>query len=99
MDLLATEKGNKYTRSYLSSGKYYLIWNISPKKKSIYLQIFRYFENDMDSKVPFTKTHIQMATCSYAAQSGDKTDDGSKLCSPVCKFSIMDAQVAGIKSR
>lgn len=35
MDLLATEEGNKYARSYLSLGKCgcYLIWNISPKKK------------------------------------------------------------------
>lgn len=35
MDLLATEKGNKHARNYLSPGKCgcYLIWNIPLKKK------------------------------------------------------------------
>lgn len=47
----------------------------------------------MNRKMPFTKTHIQMATCSYAGQRGDKkTYNGSKLCSSVCRFSVMDAQ-------
>lgn len=50
----------------------------------------------MDSKVSFTKTHIWMATCSYAAQRGDKkAEEGSNRCSSVCRCSIMDAQASG----
>lgn len=58
----------------------------------ISVQVFRYLKNNHRQKSVFAKIHAQMATCGYAAQRGDKkTDDGSNLYNPVCRFSLTDA--------
>jgi len=58
----------------------------------ISLQVFRHLKNNHGQKSAFSIVYAQTATCSYAAQRGDKKrDDGSNLYNPVCTFSLTDA--------